>query len=155
MDYPAEHNNYLFEHVCDLATSYQQLLGKSLYPAADGTDDFAKRLFHAPFALVSHDTASDPTFNYANLQAMELFELDWQNFTRLPSRLSAEPINQSTRVQLLAKVSQHGYIDDYEGVRISSTGKRFVIKNATVWNVFNPNGTPKGQAAILREWAFL
>jgi len=112
-------------------------------------------LFYAPFAVVSHDTACDPVFNYANLKALELFDLSWENLTRLPSRLSAEPVNQAERDRLLAEVTEKGYIDHYEGMRISRTGKRFLIKNAVVWNIMDKNQRYKGQAAWFDQWVFL
>ena len=128
---------------------------KDLIENTYSDEAFARQLFHAPFAVVSHDTASDPVFNYANLKALELFELRWEDFTRLPSRLSAEPVNQAERERLLAEVTEKGYIDHYEGVRISSTGKRFLIKNAVVWNLRDSEGGYKGQAAWFGGWEFL
>jgi len=144
MDYPAEKNNFLVEHVLTIKNSYRQLLLKELIPNILSDEAFAHQLFHAPFAVVSHDTASDPIFNYANLKALELFELNWEEFTRLPSRLSAEPVNQTERERLLAEVTEKGYIDHYEGVRVSSTGKRFMIKNAVVWNLRDSEGRRPG-----------
>jgi hypothetical protein len=155
MDYPCEKNNFLVKHAQLLKDSYRHLLLKDLIQNTDSDEAFARQLFHAPFAVVSHDTASDPVFNYANLKALELFELNWEDFTRLPSRLSAEQVNQEERERLLAEVTQKGYINHYEGVRISSTGKRFMIKNAVVWNLIDGEGCYKGQAAWFGEWAFL
>ena len=155
MDYPTEKNNFLVEHVLDIKNSYRQLLLKELISDLQSDEQFARQLFYAPFAVVSHDTASDPVFNYANLKALELFELGWEDFTRLPSRLSAEPVNQAERERLLAEVTEKGYIDHYEGVRISSTGKRFLIKNAVVWNLTDKNHCYKGQAAWFDQWEFL
>jgi MEKHLA domain len=123
MDYPTEKNSFLLEHVVDMRNSYRQLFLKALIPDIQSDAQFVRQLFHAPFAVVSHDTASDPVFNYANLKALELFELSWQHFTCLPSRLSAEPFNQAERDRLLAEVTEKGYIDHYQGVRISSTGQ--------------------------------
>jgi hypothetical protein len=155
MDFPAEKNNFLVEHVVDMRNSYRQLLLKELIPDIESDEEFARQLFHASFALVSHDTASDPVFNYANLKALELFELSWDDLTRLPSRLSAELVNQAERERLLADVTEKGYIDHYEGVRISSAGKRFLIKNAVVWNLIDKNQCYKGQAAWFEQWEFL
>jgi hypothetical protein len=155
MDFPTERNNFLVEHVLDIRNSYRRLLLKELIPEIQTDELFARQLFHAPFAVVSHNTASDPVFNYANLKALELFELSWEDFIRLPSRMSAEPINQAGREQLLAEVTGQGYIDHYEGVRISSTGKRFLIRNAIVWNLMDKNNSYKGQAACFGQWVFL
>ena len=155
MDYPTEKNNFLVEHVLDIRNSYRQLLLKELIPGIKTDEQFARQLFYAPFAIVSHDTANEPVFNYANLKALELFELSWEDFTHLPSRLSAETVNQAERERLLVDVTEKGYIDDYKGVRISSTGKRFLIKNAVVWNLMDKNQCYKGQAACFDQWTFL
>ncbi|MDD2660936.1 MAG: MEKHLA domain-containing protein [Methylococcales bacterium] len=155
MDFPTERNNFLVEHVLDIRNSYRRLLLKELIPEIQTDELSARQLFHAPFAVVSHDTASDPVFNYANLKALELFELSWEDFIHLPSRMSAEPINQAGREQLLAEVTEKGYIDHYEGVRISSTGKRFLIRNAIIWNLMDKNNSYKGQAACFSQWRFL
>lgn len=155
MDYPTEKNSFLVDHALAIGNSYRQLLLKELIPDLQSDEQFAKHLFYAPFAVVTHDTASDPVFNYANLKALELFDLSWEDFTCLPSRLSAEPVNQAERNRLLAEVTAKGYIDHYEGVRISSAGKRFLIKNAVVWNLTDKNRHYKGQAAWFDQWTFL
>ena len=105
--------------------------------------------------MVTHNTAADPIFNYANQKALELFEFDWQGFTRLPSKYSAEAVNQSERERLLALVTKNGYIDDYEGIRLSNTGKRFIIKNAVVWNLVDKHQVYQGQAACFNQWRYL
>lgn len=133
-----------------LIQSYLQLLKKPLIESAH-----KHALWNAPFAVVSHDTAIDPIFNYANAQALKLFEYPLETFTRLPSRLSAESPNQAERQQILDKVTAQGYIDDYAGVRISSTGQRFRIQHAIVWNVIDSTGVYRGQAAMIPEWILL
>jgi len=135
-----------------LCDSYRHWTGHSLLdPAADGLA--AVRLLDTlPYAVLSHGTQADPIFNYGNQTALGLFELDWDALTALPSRLSAEPLVREERDRLLARVAQDGYIDDYTGVRVSSSGKRFLIRNATVWNLLDEKGQPYGQAALLKEW---
>ncbi len=155
MQYPTLTNLYQLEHIQLLNNSYQKLLSKNLLANAVSDKELAYQLFHAPFALVSHNTAIEPIFNYANLKALELFELNWEAFTQLPSKLSAEPVNQAEREQLLAQVTQNGFIDHYAGVRISSTGKRFMIKNAVVWNLVDDDNNYRGQAACFAEWEWL
>ncbi|MGZ8136873.1 MAG: MEKHLA domain-containing protein [Methylococcaceae bacterium] len=56
---------------------------------------------------------------------------------------------------MLAEVTDKGYIANYQGVRISGTGKRFLIKNAVVWNLRDKDQYYKGQAACFDEWTFL
>lgn len=143
---------WLQRHVGILRASYLHWTGQPLIDPSIAIETAPQYLAQLPYPLVSHDTQSDPVFNYANPAALQLFEMSWQDFTALPSRLSAEPIAQQERKQLLQQVSQHGYIDDYGGIRISSTGKRFHIRNATVWNLCDATGQPYGQAALLRQW---
>ncbi len=81
--------------------------------------------------------------------------MDFEDLTKLPSKYSAEPMVQEERDHLLQRVSQHGYIDDYCGIRIASTGRRFKLKNAIVFNLVDNNQQYYGQAAILKEWTYL
>ena len=155
MQYPNKTNHFLLEHALLLKNSYHQLLDKDLIPVTNSDKSFAEQLFHAPFIVVSHNNASDPVFNYANLKALALFELSWEDLIQLPSRCSAEPVNQAERERLLAIVTTQGYIDHYQGIRISRTGRRFMIKNAVVWNLIDHKGTFKGQAACFEDWTFI
>jgi hypothetical protein len=112
----------------------------------------AQFIFDAPYMLVSHDKSIDPIFNYGNRTALDLFAMNWDEFTSIPSRLSAEPVNQQERSRLLARVTTYGFIDDYTGIRISKTGKRFRLENAIVWNAIDADGNYHGQAAICDRW---
>jgi MEKHLA domain len=152
---PDAANRFLADHVRLLRTSLKALTGQELVAASLSDAQAAEAVFHAPFAVLSHDTASDPIFNYANKKALSLFEMTWDELTSLPSRLSAEAPNREERARLLAQVTQHGFISDYTGVRISRAGRRFQISQATVWNLHDEQGQPRGQAALIREWAFL
>lgn len=145
---PAPHNGYLAAHARLLFASYRRLLGKPLLPEPDD----AQALYLTPLVVVSHDTAADPIFNYANLAAQRLFEMDWETFTRLPSRLSAGPVHRDERRRLLERVSRDGCIDDYAGIRIASSGRQFRIESATVWNVADAGGAYAGQAACFSIW---
>lgn len=136
------------QHAINLCYSYQQLLNKPLIQMSHkGT--LINQLFNAPFALLSHGLEDDPIFNFGNQAALSLFEYNWDAFTQLPSRLSAKPIDQVERQRLLDAVSQHGYIDNYAGIRIAASGREFLIENAVVWNVIDKNGSYCGQAAVI------
>lgn len=152
---PCEANRFLADHVSLLCRSYNRWTGKRLVPAELGDVEAARFLFEAPFAVLSHDTADDPLFNYANKKAMELFEMDWQDITALPSRLSAEPVNQEKRLQLLQQVAEHGFVEGYSGIRISGNGRRFMIENTVIWNLIDEGGHEAGQAAMFDRWRFL
>lgn len=155
MDFPAEANNFQAEHARLIHDSYRRFFGRELIPGAATDSEFARLLFHAPFAVLSHNTAADPVFNYANLKGLELFELTWDELCALPSRLSAELPDQAERDRLLAEVKNKGYIDDYQGIRITKTGKRFSIQDTEVWNLFDDENRYRGQAACIRQWQFL
>jgi hypothetical protein len=115
----------------------------------------AHALFFAPFVVVSHDTQSDPIFNYGNQIALDLWEMDWNTFTQTPSRAPVEPLNQAEREQMLQQVTLHGYIKNYQGVRISRTGKKFWIKQVLVCNLIDQQGQFCGQAATFDHWEWL
>jgi hypothetical protein len=114
--------------------------------------DPAESIDHAEIIVLSHDAEPDPILNYGNDSAMRLWEMDWDTFTGTPSRLTAEPMEREERASFLARVAEQGYVDDYTGIRISSTGKRFYIVNATVWNLIDENVGYRGQAATFARY---
>jgi hypothetical protein len=152
---PSPANGFLAAHIQRLAASYRRLTGKALVDPALDPISAARFLYHAPFALLSHDAQKDPVFNYANLTAQRLFEMDWESFTYLPSRLSAEPLAQAERQRLLEEVQAKGYIAYYSGVRITRSGKRFRIEGAQIWNVYDEEEQFCGQAARIERWYWL
>ncbi|MBM0743351.1 MEKHLA domain-containing protein [Phormidium sp. CLA17] len=115
----------------------------------------AQALFEAPFVVVSHGTEADPIFNYGNRQALRLWQMEWDQFTQTPSRLTAEPMEWADRDRLLQQANANGFINNYQGVRICSTGQRFSIHNVILWNVIDEKGDCCGQAATFDQWNFL
>jgi len=138
-----------------IVRSFRHWLGYDLLGPGLPEEDVARALFEAPFAQVSHGTEADPVLNYGNRTALGLWEVDFQTLTSMPSRLTAEPMERGERARMLEQVSARGYIDDYAGVRISHSGRRFRIENAIVWNLIEEDGSPAGQAAMFREWRFV
>lgn len=135
-----------------LVASYRHWLRRDLVdPALDAVGQ-ARALFELPQAVAAHGTEPDPLFYYGNRAALELFELSWPAFTALPSRQSAEAPARAGREQLLARVRAHGFIEDYRGVRVSASGRRFRILAATLWTVSATDGSPAGQAVLIRAW---
>jgi hypothetical protein len=138
-----------------LYTTYNKITGKHLVEANTSVDSRIIDLYKAQFAIVSHGIEDDPVFNFGNKVALELFALSWPEFIALPSRHSAEAMEREERKKLLNEVSQNGFIDDYSGIRIASTGKRFLINQALVWNLMNDQGCYCGQAAMFKQWTHL
>jgi hypothetical protein len=130
-----------------IAESFLRLTGRPLLD-----DPSPERLWNAPRVIVAHGTEADPVFFYGNRMALDVFEMDFPRFIQLPSRFSAEPLARGERARLLERVSRDGYIDDYAGVRISATGKRFRIEQAVVWNLIDVDGVLHGQAATFDQW---
>lgn len=149
---PSAANQYQAASAGLILDSYRQFVQRELLPHSASVSHLARELYHVPFVVLAHDDAPDPVFFYANLQAQQLFEMTWQEMVCLPSRLSAEPLAREERQRLLDRVASHGYIDDYSGIRISRTGKRFRIERATVWNLVAGNETVVGQAAAFGSW---
>jgi hypothetical protein len=150
--YPAPSNNFLCDHARLLRTSHRHLTGHDLIDPDLDDREAARRLFEAPFALLSHTADPDPILTYGNRRVLDLFELDWEQLTRMPSRLTAESPDREERLRLLAQVTAHGFIEHYSGVRVSSSGRRFRIQSAIVWNLIDREGRHLGQAATFAHW---
>lgn len=152
---PALPNDFIGSHSLCLARSFKKWTGRDLLPGNLSAAELAEKIFDAPFVVVSHGTHADPILNYGNRAALALWEMSWEEFTRTPSRLTAEAPRREERARLLEAVARNGFIDDYSGIRISKSGRRFEIFRATVWNLVAETGTPCGQAAAFSEWKFL
>jgi hypothetical protein len=146
---PDESNDFLAGHIADLFRSFHELTGGHLI---DPAEDAGRLAYHAPFVLLSHDGADVPLLTYGNLAAQELFAMDWGKLVGTPSRETAESPERAEREELLRRVAENGFIDDYSGIRIAADGRRFTIRNATVWNVTAANGKRIGQAATFSQW---
>jgi hypothetical protein len=143
------------EHTQILLDSYRRWTSRELI-SRDGTAaEQAQSLFEAPFVVVSHGTQADPVLNYGNQTALKLWEIDIPTLLQTPSRLTAELLHRDERARLLERTSRDGYVDDYRGIRISTTGRRFRIEQALVWNLVDAQGNPAGQAATFSEWQFV
>ncbi len=142
-------------HAQLLLDSYRHWLGNELAPRDGPPDDQARRLWEAPFVVVSHDTSPDPLLTYGNRAALALWETDPETLLATPSRLTAEPVHRDERARLLARTARDGYVDDYTGIRISRSGRRFRLGPTVVWNLRGPAGEYAGQAATFSTWEYL
>jgi hypothetical protein len=155
MDFWNEKQDWLVERGTALMVSFHRWTGRHLIePTGDAVLD-ARRLFEAPFVVVSGGAEADQMLNYANRTALGLWEMDWETLVKTPSRHTAEPMHRDERAEFLRRVRENGFIDDYSGIRISRTGRRFRIRQAIVWNVLDAGGAYAGQAATFSSWEFL
>jgi hypothetical protein len=138
-----------------LLDSYRHWLGSDLMARDGSPDEQARRLFAAPFVVVSHGTQADPILSYGNRAALELWDFDIPTLLTTPSRLTAEPMHRDERAQLLERTRRDGYADDYSGIRVTTTGRRFRIEQAVIWNLRGPTGDHVGQAATFARWEWL
>jgi hypothetical protein len=132
-----------------LTRSYTRFVGAPLAPKGAGSDWLYR---DAPFAVVAHNTDPDPRFVYANIAAQRCFEYSWEEFTALPSRLSAEAPERAERQRLLDAVARNGFMSGYRGVRIAKSGRRFWIEDGIVWQLTDASGIVRGQAATFASW---
>ncbi|MFD0960447.1 MEKHLA domain-containing protein [Paenibacillus chungangensis] len=144
----------LENHAMLLINSYRHWTGKALIPLEFGRSAL-EQLDSSKLIVLSHGTEDDPILNYGNNVTLKLWELEWDVFTRTPSRLTAEPMEREERAQFMARVTSDGYVDNYTGIRVSSIGKRFYIKRATVWNVVDSEGIYRGQAAAFADYEYV
>ncbi len=123
-----------------LAESFARLTGRDL-----------ANPWTRPDPIVSHGTEADPIFRWANPAALALWEMDWQSFTRLPSRQSAADTVeiQADRSRLLEEARAKGFVTSYRGIRVSATGRRFAIDDTVLWTVRDRHGVIHGQAALI------
>jgi len=135
-----------------IASSYLRLFGEELVTSEPGLAD---ALWHLPAVVLAHGTQDDPIFFYANRTALDLFELTPEQLIAMPSRKSAEPMHRNERARFMAQVSEQGRVDNYAGVRVTSTGRRFRMERARVWNLTDEAGQYHGQAATFDQWVWL
>ena len=97
-------------------------------------------LFESSCVVVSHGVEPDPILNYGKSNGLgPVGELSWDREPiRHPpdSRPSPDP---AEREECWNAGEIEGYFDGYRGVRISSTGKRFLVEHALIWNVIDPS----------------
>jgi hypothetical protein len=134
----------------DLLTgSYARMVGKPLVAEGQGP---AWLYNDAPFVVVAHNTEPDPRFVYANKTAQACFEYSWDEFTSLPSRLSAEAPDRAERQQLLDAVTRNGFMTGYRGLRVMKSGRHFRMEDGIVWQLLDNDGISHGQAATFSSW---
>ena len=155
MDAWRDNRDFILKHGSLLLSSYRRWTGSNLIePCGDEALD-ANNLFEAKFVVVSAGADADQLLNYANATALRLWEMDWATLTATPSMQTAEPMHRSERAEFLRRVREKGFIDDYSGIRISTSGRRFRIQKATVWNLMDESDLYLGQAATFSKWEFI
>jgi hypothetical protein len=118
-------------------------------------EELGKEVFEAPFCLLSSDLSTDPILNYGNQRALDLWEMSWEELTSTCSRDTAKPDKQSDRDELMRQVNEKNFVTGYNGMRVSKSGKEFIIKDVTIWNLFDSDGKPYGRAAWFKDIEYI
>ncbi|MCH9816250.1 MAG: MEKHLA domain-containing protein [Actinomycetia bacterium] len=130
-----------------IVASYAALAGEGLCPATE--------LMGYPGAVLCHDMSPDPKLVYVNRAAQELWGRNWDDFVGQPSWITAAPEHRADRA---AQLAAPGLVTEYRGERVSATGHRFEIIDASIWPVYAESaefGKPReqvGQAATFCNW---
>lgn len=152
---PCEANAWHLEWVTLLDASLRECAGRGVVPSAVSAAECEGLAKSESIVVVSHDLASSgadgPVFNYATRAGLELFDLSWRDFVRLPSKFSAEPDDVEARAKLMDDVLRNGFASNYTGVRRASSGARFLITDVSIWNVRDKSGDLVGQAAMFQR----
>ena len=139
-----------------IAASFRHLLGRDLLPGLPVDPAARARVIDAaPCAILAHDGGERPRFTYVNATARRLWELDWERFIGMPSDQSVEPDRREEREVMLIRARRDGFIEDYRGIRVAASGRRFAIEDVILWNLIDEAGISHGQAATFSRWTFL
>ena len=101
---------------------------------------------------MAHGTGSDPLILYGNSAALQLWGLRWEQLVGMPSRLTAPEEERSERQTALTEAQTKEAIRGYSGTRISQGGRRFQIRDARIWTLWNEDNLCCGQAACFSDW---
>ena len=143
-------------HARKIVQSYKSLTSKELVSLSLPDEELGQALFVLPDTIVlSHGLQTQlkdgPILNYANACALNRWRASWEEITIMPSRYTAEAMERDARAAFMAEVTSKGIVTNYQGIRIGLDGKRFRMKEASVWNVI-VDGVLYGQAATFSKW---
>ena len=138
-----------------LLNSHQRAFGCPLIADARAGQSMrltCQELFVCGFPVLAHGTGSDPTLSYANAAALQLWETSWDDLIGMPSKLTAPETEQAERRSALGEVARLKAAKGYGGIRISRKGRRFRIRNAKIWSLWDAEERVSGQAACFSDW---
>lgn len=123
---PLWYSDSMVDHASQLIKSYYHVTGgKELVPirlVKENPVEASKLLFFLDRIVVSHGTQSSgdgPILNYGNSAALKRWAASWEELTNMPSKYTAEPINQLAREEFMKTVTKDDIVENYSGIRIS------------------------------------
>lgn len=147
LDLPAAANRYQAAFIVRVAQAFRRATGRNLPldPAAPG-----ESAWFGDFALLTHRGGAEAVLNYGNLFAQALWACDWEDFTRLPSSATAPQGGREARAAMMDRVMREGFVSGYDGERVAADGRRFAIRDVTIWRLRDDAGD-FGVAAFFRR----
>jgi hypothetical protein len=139
----------LISRAREILDSFHLLLGRELVPRSGDAAEDARRLFDLPLAVLAHDTSPQPLLDWANLAAARAFDATPESLLGRPSAATAPADAVADRRTLFDVLARRGFVTGYSGVRVSLTGRRFLIEDVTVLEVTGTTGRPAGHAAVI------
>ncbi|MFM8379751.1 MAG: MEKHLA domain-containing protein [Planctomycetia bacterium] len=133
----------------EILDSYRRLLGRDLVERSGDAAEDARRLFDLPLAVLAHDMSPQPLLDWANQAAARAFDAAPEALLGRPSAETAPADAVADRRALFDVLARQGFVTGYSGVRVSLTGRRFVIDDVTVLEVTDAAGRPAGHAAVI------
>ena len=138
-----------------LLSSHQRAFKRPLIAAARSgqwTRLSCQELFSSGFPVLAHGIGTDPLLVYANAAALQLWGRRWADMVGMPSRLTAPDDVRSERREALQKALSEAVTRNYGGMRIDRDGRRFMIRNARIWTLWDEEQRSCGQAACFSDW---
>jgi PAS domain-containing protein len=129
--------------------SFRRHFSHDLFDRAGDPAEDARRLFDLPQAVLAHDTSPEPLLDWANRAAAAAFDATPESLLGRPSAATAPADAVADRGKLFEALARDGFVTGYSGVRVSLTGRRFIIDDVTVFELFDAAGQPAGHAAMI------
>jgi hypothetical protein len=146
LDCPAQANAWQDAYIQRVAASFLRVTGAPLLE----TGLSGQGAWQGDFALLTHRGDPQATLNYGNAFALGLWECGWEEFTGLPSAVTAPPEDRASRAAAMAKVAQDNFVRGYRGRRISRKGRLFFIEDGIIWRLLDETGESFGVGAWFR-----
>ncbi len=115
----------------------------------------SQKLFSLDQVVLAHNNNKDPMIQYANALGLKLWEKTWSEMIGMPSRLTAPKNERKQRNDAIKEAHIKDFLTGYEGIRISSKGNLFHIKNVRIWKICDKENNEYGQAATFSEWDWI
>ena len=141
-----------------LLQSHQRAFSRPLIASAQPGQPkrlLCQNLFACGFPVLAHGTEQDPSLIYANAAALQLWDSHWDGLIGMPSRLTAPDSERAERSSALCLAKRLDAVQNYHGIRISRKGRRFMIKKARIWTLWDAKERVCGQAACFSDWWWL